>query len=330
MPAESTAPRLISSAANPLIKRMRLLSAGRKHRRREGVFVAEGIQPVWQAVEAGADIEVLVIAPGLLGDSPAARMAAAAEDAGTKVVRVTGELFARLSGRDGPSGLAAIVRGRPARLADLAVGPDAVFAGLYGSGNPGNLGTVIRTANAAGAAGVILLGDTADPFSPAAVKASMGALFTTPVAQEAGAESLFGWAAAAGVTVVTTSAAAPASFWEASYPRPLVVLLGAEGPGLPEEVIARGDACVRIPMAGTAESLNLAVAASLLLYEVQRPVLARLPAPAAPEDKPAPAARRAEARPAKREISGNPGKLDGPRLPVRSSRRTGVSGQVAE
>src|SRR5204862_1297271 len=107
----------------------------------------------------GADIEALVIAPGLLGGSPAVRMAAAAEDAGTKVVRVTGDLFTRLSGRDGPSGVAAIVRGRPAPLAGLAVGPGAVFAGLHGISNPGNLGTVIRTANAAGAAGVILPGD---------------------------------------------------------------------------------------------------------------------------------------------------------------------------
>jgi TrmH family RNA methyltransferase len=286
MPAPVTdgrGPRLISSAANPLIKRMRLLSAERKHRRREAAFVVEGIQPVWQAVEAGADVEVLVIAPELLGDSPAARMAATAEDAGTKVVRLTGELFARLSGRDGPSGLAAIVRGQPLGLADVAAGPDAVFAGLCGIGNPGNLGTIIRTVNAAGAAGVVLLGDTADAFSPAAVKASMGALFTTPVAHAADAETFFGWAAAAEVTVVTTSAAAPASFWEASYPRPLVVLLGAEGTGLPEQVLARGDVCVRVPMAGTAESLNLAVAASLLLYEVQRPVLARLPPPGTPE-----------------------------------------------
>jgi RNA methyltransferase, TrmH family len=264
---------LISSGANPVVKRVRLL-ADRKHRRREGAFVVEGIQPVWQAVEAGAGVEVLVVAPGLLGRSAAARrvaaMIAGQEQRGVRVARLSDELFARVSGREGPSGLAAIVRGRLAGLAGLAAGPDAVFVALHGIGSPGNLGTIIRTANAAGAAGVVLTGQTADPFDPAAVKASMGALFTLPVAHAAGPAEFFGWAAAGGVTVVTTSARAEQSFWDASYPRPLALLLGAEGAGLPGEVLARGDRQVRIPMSGTAESLNLAVAAALLLYEVKR------------------------------------------------------------
>lgn len=260
---------VISSAANPLIKRLRLL-AGRKHRRREGAFVVEGIQPVWQAVEAGADIEVLVAAPGLLGSGAAAAMVEQAELAGTRVARVSDGLFARLSGRDGPSGLAAIVRGRTGSLAGLPVPPGAVFAVLHEIGNPGNLGTIIRTASAAGVAGVVLVGQATDPFDPTAVKASMGALFSVPLAQVAGAGEFFAWAGARGVSVVTTSAKAAQSFWEAEYPRPVAVLLGAEGTGLPGDVLARGDLQVRIPMVGTAESLNLAVAAGLLLYEIQR------------------------------------------------------------
>jgi RNA methyltransferase, TrmH family len=123
---------------------------------------------------------------------------------------------------------------------------------------------------------VIVLGPAADPFDPAAVKASMGALFTVPVGHAAGAEEFFGWAAGAGVTVVTTSASATDSFWDVRIPRPSALLLGAEGPGLPAEVLARGDLRVAIPMVGTAESLNLAVAAGLLLYEAQRGRL-RLP-----------------------------------------------------
>ena len=260
---------LITSAANPLVKRMRLL-ADRKHRRREGAFVVEGVQPVWQAVEAGAEVEALVMAPELLGDSPAAAMVAEQEAAGTRVARVTSELFERLSGRDGPSGLAAIVRWPLRPLTGLAVGPGAVFVALHEIGNPGNLGTIIRTANAAGAAGVILVGAATDPFDPAAVKASMGALFGVPVARAAPAAEFFTWAGRAGVAVVTTSPAAADSFWDVRYPRPLAVLLGAEGAGLPSDLLARGDLRVRIPMVGTAESLNLAVAAALLLYEVRR------------------------------------------------------------
>jgi TrmH family RNA methyltransferase len=247
---------------------MRLL-ADRKHRARQGAFVVEGIQPVWQAVEAGADVEVLVVAPGLLGDSAAAAMVAGQEEAGRRVVRVTAGLFRRLSDRDGPSGLAAIVRGRPADLAELRVEPGSLFVALHEIGNPGNLGTIIRTADAAGAAGVILLGQATDPFDPASVKASMGAVFGVPVVRAAAAGFL-GWARERGVTVVTTSGKAAQNYWDAGYRRPLVFLLGAEGPGLPPELLAAGEMSVRIPMTGTAESLNLAVAAGLLLYEAQR------------------------------------------------------------
>jgi TrmH family RNA methyltransferase len=264
---------LISSAANPVSRRLRLL-ADRRHRRREGVFVVEGIQPVWQAVAAGAEIETLVVAPDLLtrsaGGARAAAMVAEQAASGIPVTRMTGELFARLSGRDGPSGLAAIVRGRPAALAGLPVAAGSLFVALHEISNPGNLGTIIRTANAAGAAGVVLLGASTDPFDPAAVKASMGALFGVPVAHEPDMAAFFGWAAGAGVAVVTASGRAAASFWDTRYPRPAAFLLGAEGPGLPADVLARGDRQVRIPMVGTAESLNLAVAAGLLLYEAQR------------------------------------------------------------
>lgn len=267
----------ITSAANPLIKRMRLL-ADRRHRRRDGAFVVQGVQPVWQAVEAGADIETLVVAPGLLASEAARSMIAEQEAAGVPVARVSAALFARLADRDGPSGLAAIVRARPGGLADLPVLPDSRFVALHEAGNPGNLGTIIRTADAAGGAGVVLIGAAADPFDPAAVKASMGALFAVPVARAAGAAEFLGWAAGCGVSVVTTSAKARTSFWDASYARPLAVLLGAEGAGLPDDVLAAGDLQVRIPMTGTAESLNLAVAAGLLLYQARRPDLSG-PAP---------------------------------------------------
>jgi RNA methyltransferase, TrmH family len=289
-------PSLITSSANPLVKRMRALS-DRKHRRREGAFVVEGIQPVWQAVEAGAEVEALVVAPGLLSSPAAVEMVERQEAAGVRVVRVSSELFARISGRDGPSGLAAVVRGRPIPVGSLAAGPDSLFVALHEIGNPGNLGTIIRTAGAAGAAGVILLGPAADPFDPAAVKASMGALFTVPVGHAAGAEEFFAWAAGAGVTVVTTSASATDSFWDVSYRRPTALLLGAEGPGLPADVLARGHLRVAIPMVGTAESLNLAVAAALLLYEAQRDQLSLSPSRqqgSTPARRPEPAPGRAQ------------------------------------
>jgi TrmH family RNA methyltransferase len=260
---------MIRSAANPLVKRVRLL-ADRKHRRRESAFVVQGIQPVWQAVEAGADIEVLIVAPDLLRHPGAAAMVAAREASGVKVSRLTAELFGRIADRDGPSGLAAIVRAAPLSLGELAIGPGSLFAALHEPGNPGNIGTIVRTASAAGADGVILLGPAADLYDPVAVKASMGALFTLPVAAGVSLGEFLDWAAAGGVTVAATSAKESVSCWQADLMLPLALLLGSEGSGLPADLLAAADERVAIPMTGTAESLNLAVAAGILLYEVRR------------------------------------------------------------
>jgi RNA methyltransferase, TrmH family len=262
-------PEVITSAANPLIKRVRLL-ADRRHRRREGAFVVRGIQPVWQAVEAGAQVEALIVAPDLLTAPAAIGFVARQAERGLRVARVSGELFGRIADRDGPSGLAAIVRAASAGLGDLPVLPGSVFVALHEIGSPGNLGTVIRTADAAGAAGVVLIGQTTDPFDPAAVKASMGALFSVPVAHLPEAGDFLVWAAGHGIRVAAASGHAEASFWDTRLDPPLAILLGSEGAGLPGALISRADLRVRIPMTGTADSLNLAVAAGLLLYEARR------------------------------------------------------------
>jgi RNA methyltransferase, TrmH family len=278
---------VISSAANPLVKRVRALG-DRKHRRREGAFVVQGIQPVWQAVEARADIEVLIVAPDLLRHPGALEMVDAQAAAGVRVARLTGELYRRIADRDGATGLAAIVRAEPLAVDALvpaggaaarilgceptAAGPgrDGLFVALYTAGNPGNIGTIIRTSSAVGAAGVILIGPSADPYDPAAVKASMGALFTVPIATAASADEFLTWAAAHGVCVAATSAGADTSCWDAEWRLPLALLLGSEGAGLPDDLLSAADLRVSIPMTGTAESLNLAVAAGVLMYEVRR------------------------------------------------------------
>lgn len=266
----------ITSAANPLIKRLRRL-ADRKHRRREGAFVVEGVQPVWSAVDAGAGIDTLVVAPDLVNADVAERLVEREQAAGTPVARVGTALFRRLSDRDDPSGLAAVVRARSRGLSDLLVEVDAspapVFLALHNIGNPGNLGTIIRTADATGAAGVVLIGDTTDPYAPAAVKASMGSLFATDLAECRDVDEFFSWASDRRVSVVATSGYSDTEHWDLTCPGPTAVLLGAEGPGLPPAVLQRSDHTVRIPMTGTAESLNLSVAAGVLLYELRRHAL---------------------------------------------------------
>jgi TrmH family RNA methyltransferase len=262
-----TYPETITSAANPLVKRIRAL-ADRRGRRRAGAFLVEGVQPVWRAVEAGWEIEALLVVPGRLAD-PAAAMVAAQRVAGARVVELAEHLAGRLAERDTPPGLLAVVRARewPAPEA----GPRDVFLALHRVGNPGNLGTVVRTADAAGAAGVLLVGETADQYAPAAVKASMGSMFALPVHRMPDLTALFDWARAGGAQVVASSGYATTAHWSRGYRTPLVLLLGSEGDGLPEEALERADGTVAVPMTGTAESLNLAVAAALLLYEARRP-----------------------------------------------------------
>ena len=246
--------------------------ADRRVRRRERAFVVEGVAPVWQAVDAGAGIEVLVVCDELLAGSPARTMVSEREATGVPVARLTRQLFERVSDRDGPSGLAAVVRAPDTGLAELRVHGDSFFVAAHRMASPGNLGTVIRTAEGLGASGVLLVGEGADPLSPQAVKASMGALFHLPVVHLDDLDALFEWAADTGVRTVTTSAAASTRLRDADLSRPLVVLLGPERTGLPREALARGSVDVTIPMAGHASSFNVAVAAGILMYEVARGV----------------------------------------------------------
>jgi TrmH family RNA methyltransferase len=262
-------PDLISSASNPIVKRMRRL-ADAKQRRREGAFVVEGVAPVWQAVDAAAAIEELVIAPDLLGDSPAAARVAEQEAAGVPVARLTPELFGRLSDRDGPSGLAAVVRAQVRPLAQLDVASDGFFVAAHEAANPGNLGTIVRTAEAFGVSGLILSGRGADPYAPQAVKASMGSLFHLPIVHADTLDDVFEWAAEHGVAAVTTSARADVTLDETEVRAPVLVVLGAERTGLSDHDLERGDHVVAIPMFGHATSLNLAVAAGILIHEVRK------------------------------------------------------------
>ena len=203
---------LITSAGNPLVKRIRRLQQ-RRHRRAESATVVHGIQPVRQAHEAGIPIETLVVAPDLLRAASAQQFVAAREDAGVPIARLSAELFTRVSDRDGP---------------------------------------------------------TADLWDPVTVKASMGAAFSVPTARLADAAELQRWARDRSAAVVTTAARAPQSLWQAEFPERVVVLLGSEQQGLDDATLADGDLAVNIPMTGTAESLNLAQAATVLLYEVWR------------------------------------------------------------
>lgn len=260
---------LISSTANPLIKRVRAL-ADKRTRRREGVFLVEGHQPVWRAVESGWEIDTLIIAPDLVRNPVAFEMVDDLHAADVRIVYLSADLFTRISERDGPSGIMAIVRQQRRSLGSVSVTPDQTWIVLHRIHNPGNLGTIIRTADAAGIAGIVLCGDCVDSYDPVAVKASMGAIFALPVVVEREFDDVHAWATEKGIQLVGTSGYADASHWDFDWTPPLAILLGNEGDGLPADLLGECDSTVRIPMTGTAESLNLGVAAAILMYESRR------------------------------------------------------------
>jgi TrmH family RNA methyltransferase len=259
----------IEGAANPLIRRIRALEQ-RKGRDEQGACFVEGIQPVWQAVDGGAGIDTLVVAPDLLTSAPARAMVEEQRAAGIRVAEVTSALYERIATRENPSGLAAIVRIARRDLAALSVTPTALFVALHEVGNPGNLGTILRTVDAVGGNGVVLVGDTTDPYHPSAVRASVGTVFRLPVVHAAHLDELFAWCAENRIGAVTTSAHAAHDYWDVAYPSPTLLIFGNEGRGLPAALVQGSELSVRIPMHGSASSLNLAVAAGVLLYEALR------------------------------------------------------------
>ncbi len=256
----------ITSRANPSIKEIRSLRE-RKHREATGRFLAEGIRIVAEAVQAGAAVEQLVVAPDLLTSQFGRDLVTGHRGAGHSVLEVSADVFRSISAKDNPQGLAAVVRQRWLKLEEILPEQAPWWVGLAGVQDPGNLGTVLRTGDAVGCAGLILLGATTDPYDPEAVRASMGALFSQRLVRASVAE-LATWKAAHGYFCAGTSDAAAAAYRAVRYPERLLVLMGSEQHGLSQEELALCDVVVRIPMVGRSDSLNLAVATGVILYEV--------------------------------------------------------------
>ncbi|MYA77331.1 MAG: RNA methyltransferase [Gemmatimonadetes bacterium] len=270
----------ITSLQNPRIKAIRALSQ-RKRRQETGLFFAEGIRLVGEAVQTGADVETLVVAPDLLRSDFGRDTVRRAREEGVEILEVGVEVFRSLSGKDGPAGIGVVARQRWTALDDTGVGlegggsspNDAAAAATLGwvvledVGSPGNLGSILRTSEAVGGAGVILLGATTDPYDPEAVRGSMGAVFSQQIVRSS-LEALIQWKRQINIPMIGTSDAAPADFRSATYAPPLLLCLGGEQHGLSKEAIEACDTVVSIPMAGRADSLNLAVAAGVMLYEV--------------------------------------------------------------
>ena len=261
----------ITSSANPKVKAIRALRV-RKYRRRGKHFWVEGIHIVHEALATDATVEILVYAPELLtSDHASALVAQVPPD---RRLAVSSRVFQSLSDRLGPQGLGAVVRMVDLPWEAISLSEGLLLVVAYQVHDPGNLGTIIRTADCVAASGVVVIEPAADPYDPRAVRASMGSLFALPLVRLSDEATLWHWAweaKAAGwpLQVVATSAHGTEDYRALDYRRPTVILMGSEGPGLPDSAKAQADALVRIPLRGRASSLNVAAAAAVLLYEVR-------------------------------------------------------------
>ena len=257
---------MITSSANERIKWIRRLQE-RKERQESGLFYLEGLRIVGEAVDAGAQIEMLVIAPDLLRSEFGQAMAAEQARSGVQVLEISVDLFHRLAMKEGPQGIAAVVRQRWWDLSAIQVQAGRPWVALDAVADPGNLGTILRTNDAAGGEGVILLDHSTDPYDPAAVRASMGALFDQKIVRASLGE-FAAWKRAGDCTLVGTSGAAIQDYHTFRYPSRTVLLMGSERQGLLQTHLDLCDEVVRIPMLGRSDSLNLAAATAVVLYEM--------------------------------------------------------------
>jgi TrmH family RNA methyltransferase len=258
---------LIESLSNPLVKRMRMLRE-KRHRRAEGLFLAEGLRIATEAREAGILPRWLFLGPEGAAHPLAQALVDATLAGGGEVIDTTPAILSKLSGKDNPQTIVGIYAEPSATLADLDRDAAPIWLVAERLRDPGNLGTMLRTGDAVGAGGLILLDESTDPYGVEAVRASMGAIFTQKLVQARWDEFLPWLRGGPGELVATWLGDDSVDYQAARYTAPTFILVGNESQGLPAEYAAAADVRVKMPMLGKADSLNAAVAAAVMAYEV--------------------------------------------------------------
>ena len=258
--------RQITGFSNPTIKRLRSLRE-KKYRKREGHFLAEGLRILTEALDAGKTPKLLVVVEGAEVHPLAEKIETATIDSGGEVIETSEAIIAKLSGKSNPQSIIGIYEDHPSALDDLNRAEAGIWLIAQALRDPGNLGTILRTGDAVGAGGLILVDDCVDPFSVEAVRASMGAIFTQKIVQSPWEEFLK-WLRTGEGQLVGTSLNTEKDYQAVKYQAPTFLLIGNEAQGLPAEYEQACDHLVKIPMMGKADSLNAAAATAVMAYEV--------------------------------------------------------------
>jgi TrmH family RNA methyltransferase len=260
-------PREITAFSNPAVKLLRSLR-DKKARRAEGLFLAEGLRILTEARDSGRLPEIVAFSAEGGRHPLAAEIIAATEAAGGDAIETSAEILSKMSGKDNPQMLLGAYRQPATSLEDIDRAAAPLWIVAQALRDPGNIGTILRTGDAVGAGGLILVDDCADAFSVEAVRASMGALFTQAIAT-ARWEEFVAWLRGGEGQLVGTSLKATHDYLKAEYRQPCFLLIGNEQHGLPAEYEADCDLLVKIPMAGRADSLNAAMATAVMAFAIK-------------------------------------------------------------
>ncbi len=265
------APRETLSAKNPRISHLRRLSGRRRSRSEHGQFVVEGLTLVAEAFDAGADVESVYVDLDAPGSALLDAVLDQADESDTPVFWLEAGILAKVADTVSPQPALAVVAGRPVDLDSWrSTRPAGLVLVLAGVADPGNAGTLVRTAEAAGATAVVFAGGAVDPLSPKTVRASAGSVLRVPLVAAGDLIDVVGDLRAAQFRIVGTAMADAVSYTEADLTGDLALVLGNEAHGVPVEARGRFDLDVSIPMSGQVESLNVAVAGSLVAFESAR------------------------------------------------------------
>lgn len=260
-------PRHISSFSNETVKRIRGLR-DKRQRKSEGLFLAEGLRIITEGRDSGHLPEIIAYSAAGGVHPLALEIIAAAEAQGADVIETTPDILSKMSGKDNPQSILGVYRQPDTSLANIERSRAPLWLVAQSLRDPGNIGTILRTGDATGAGGLILLDESADPYSVEAVRASMGAIFTQTIAAAAWDEFL-PWLRAGAGQLVGMSLQTEHDYLEPAYQQPCFLLIGNESQGLPEAYEAACDLLVKIPMLGRADSLNAAVAAAVMAFQVR-------------------------------------------------------------
>ena len=260
-------PREVTAFSNSTVKLLRSLR-DKKARRSEGLFLAEGLRILTEARDSGMLPQIVAFSPEGARHPLAAEIIAATEAAGGDAIETTPDILTKMSGKDNPQMVLGAYRQPETTLDRIDRSEAPLWIVAQALRDPGNIGTILRTGDAVGAGGLILIDDSADPFSVEAVRASMGALFTQQIAAARWPEFI-AWLRSGEGQLIGTSLKAKHDYLEAEYRQPCFLLIGNEQQGLPADYEAECDLLVKIPMAGRADSLNAAMAAAVMAFAIK-------------------------------------------------------------